>query len=691
MERDGITRFETGRPAFLIVQRGAARLEVVQLELGAPMTVGRASTNRIVIPDAKCSREHCEVFSRDGRWYLRDKDSRNGVSVNDNIVDNDWPLEYGQTISVGNCTMLFSDQSGEAAPPRPGESEPYAIIERKSGTRYDAPSGTQRATQGQHEVAELFQLAREMNVAPDLKGLGNCVLERLLKSTTAKIGAVLVGIDVGPVSGAEQLVPIAIQSLTGKTPERFSEYLSDIVISDGEALLAHDISQHSSLASRDSLNAHSIESAVCAPIRHEGKVWGLIHLYTHDSSQPLEALHLEFALAVADQMAGPLISVREREQLAAGKSKAEIQFKELQSQLGFESELVGQSQSLEKLRRSIARVAATDATVLIRGESGVGKELVARAVHFNSLRKTGPFVCVNCAALSESLLESELFGHEKGAFTGAAGQRLGKFEQADEGTLFLDEIGEMSPDIQSKFLRVLEGQAFERVGGGKPIEVDVRVVTATNRHLEEAVREGKFRQDLYFRLQVIELIVPPLREHPEDIPVLAQHFVERFARKSRPKVRGFNKEAIEVLKRHRWPGNVRELRNVVERAVILSEHELLTPEDVILTKLEVNPQHAAVPAVTEAIPVPVPQVSDSKETSIDPFVDLLGSFAQQRFSLDDVDRMYIEAALAHCLWNKSLASRLLGIERTTLDRRLKKYGLSRPGMEDEGGEDTRSD
>src|SRR5690606_6538651 len=316
---------------------------------------------------------------------------------------------------------------------------------------------------------------------------------------------------------------------------------------------------------------------------------------------------------------------------------------ELRELLELDTELIGDSEPLQRVKRSVARVARTDATVLIRGESGVGKELVARAVHFNSDRKSGPFVCVNCAALTESLLESELFGHEKGAFTGASAQKPGKFEQANGGTIFLDEIGEMSPEIQAKFLRVLEGQPFERVGGGDPISVNVRVVTATNRDLEQAVRERQLRRASFFRLQVIEITVPPLREHPEDIPAIAQHFVQRFAAQAHRRIHGFSTAAIQKLQKHDWPGNVRELRNVVERAVILSDHNMLDPEDVVLTRLNLDDDDSSrgsSPAIVET----------ATETAVDPLLDLWGSFIQSKTTLDEIDRLYIEAVLKSTEW-----------------------------------------
>jgi Nif-specific regulatory protein len=670
--------------AYLVVQRGAARLEVVRLAPNSRLTVGRAASNRIVVNDPKCSRQHCELFARSGRWVLLDLDSRNGVTVDGLRVEREWELEVGQTIGIGACTLLYTDREPVDAPVSlpAGRTTPYAIIERKSGTRYDTPGSHGILPRGRHGVGELFQLARAMNAAPDAVALADCALDGLMHGTSADIGAVLYFPPDDSGTDATRLQPAVVKAPPGAPTRQLSDYLSEMVIADREAVLAHDIAAHEALASRESLNQLSAQSAICAPVRHEGAVLGVIHLYSTDTTRPLDVAQLEFTLAVADQMSGHLASMRERERLAVGLHIAEAHYEELRQQLEVDTELIGESPPLQQVRRAIARVAPTDATVLIRGESGVGKELVARAVHLNSERKDGPFVCLNCAALTESLLESELFGHEKGAFTGAAGQKAGKFEQADGGTLFLDEIGEMNPDLQSKFLRVLEGQAFERVGGGKVIEVDVRVVTATNRDLEDAVRAGRFRSDLYFRLHVIEIVVPPLREHPDDIPQIAAHFVDRFARKSRVRVRGFSRDALDVLCRHPWPGNVRELRNVVERAVILADRDVLTAADISLSRIAdtlraAPPTNAATDeggAARDTLPEFGPPGSIEGE--------LWGKLIQAEFTLDELDRKYMEAVLEYCRWNKSHAARLLGIERTTLDRRLKKHGMKRPG-EDE--------
>src|SRR5207247_2372339 len=252
---------------------------------------------------------------------------------------------------------------------------------------------------------------------------------------------------------------------------------------------------------------------------------------------------------------------------------------QLRERLGVQSEIIGSSFAVARITQEIGRAAPSRATVLIRGESGVGKELVARAVHFSSPRRKGPFVCLNCAALSRSLLASELFGHEQGAFTGATQRKIGKFEAAHGGTLMLDEIGEMSPTIQAKFLRVLEGHPFERVGGSEAIRVEVRVIAATNRDLEKDVTEGKFRRDLYFRLHVVEIVVPALRKRVDDIAELARYFLRRFNDETGRRIRGFTPAAVEAMKQYRWPGNVRELKNVIERAVVLARTDSIDVED----------------------------------------------------------------------------------------------------------------
>jgi len=317
--------------------------------------------------------------------------------------------------------------------------------------------------------------------------------------------------------------------------------------------------------------------------------------------------------------------------------------------------LVGSSEPMRRVLEQIRKVAPTDATVLVLGESGTGKELVARAIHDAGPRRSAPFVSVSCAAIPEGLLESELFGHERGAFTGAVRRKLGRFELADGGTLFLDEVGEIPPSIQVKLLRVLQERTIERVGGEGSIEVDVRLVSATHRDLAKLVAEGRFREDLYYRLDVVPIRLPPLRDRPGDVEELARVFLARAAPRLGREVRGFTPEALELLRRHRWPGNVRELMNLVEQALVFAEGPEVRAEDL--------PEGLRRPAAA-ALPVPA---GDR------PLPDVL----------DDLERQLVVAAMEKARGVKAEAARLLGIKPSALYYKLEKYGVG--GGEPEGG------
>ncbi len=308
--------------------------------------------------------------------------------------------------------------------------------------------------------------------------------------------------------------------------------------------------------------------------------------------------------------------------------------------------IIGRSDAMLRLLETVEQVAPSEATVLISGESGTGKEMIANAIHFNSRRREAPFIKINCAALSETLLESELFGHEKGAFTGADRRREGKFVQADTGSLFLDEVSEMSPAMQVKLLRVLQEREITRVGGADVIRVDVRVIAASNKDLKKEVREGRFREDLFYRLNVVALTVPPLRERGEDIPILAQSFLQRFAQLNARSLEGFAPGALQKLLRYGWPGNVRELSNTVERAVVLARGDRLDEADIIF------------PMADSGCAAPGPSGTIQDEG--------LGP-------LEEVEKRTILEALAASGGNKSEAARRLGITRKTLRKKLEKY------------------
>jgi two-component system response regulator HydG len=314
--------------------------------------------------------------------------------------------------------------------------------------------------------------------------------------------------------------------------------------------------------------------------------------------------------------------------------------------------IIGRSPAMVKLMETVAQVAPTEATVLITGESGTGKEMIAGAIHFNSGRKDGPFVKLNCAAITETLLESELFGHEKGAFTGAYKKKEGRFRQAHGGSLFLDEISEMSLAMQVKLLRVLQEREITRVGGEEVIEVDVRIIAATNRNLLQEIEAGRFREDLYYRLNVVTLNMPPLRDRREDIPLLTQHFLKMFAKKNRKQINGFTPQSMDRLLKYDWPGNVRELMNAVERGVVLSRSDYLDEQELALILRdapfsgEISPDYATTTDMT----------------------------------LDEVEKESILKMLELTGGNKSEAARRLGVTRRTLHKKLKMYGVMSEGM-----------
>lgn len=659
--------------AYLVIREGAKWSDVFRLVPGQSVTIGRAPTNQIVIKDERCSRNHVEVFLSSGVWTLRDLESRNGTMVGSEMVKGDWPLKPGDIIRIGHTQLVFVHKlseafssSGDASTarrlmPEPVDdddsnvlavNEPTTITHRRGQTRF-LVAGKEGEEDGVSKMgraaAKLCRLAFELAKAPDLAAMADLALAGLAEGTQTDAGAVLLlPANFQGQARGETLDVIASHSSSQHRYHRVSDFLASTVLREGEAVLARNVMDDSALGTRDSQGDILATSVICAPVRSGNQVIGLIHLYSTDATVVPDPDDLEFTLAVADTVAVAVGNIRRRQELAENLTRVRTENVELREKLGIRSEIIGRSAAIRQVAEDIAKAAMSNATVLIRGESGVGKELAARAVHVNSPRCDNAFVCLNCAALSTDLLASELFGHERGAFTGATERKIGKFEAANKGTLMLDEIGEMSLGIQAKFLRVLEGHPFERVGGSKPVKVDVRVIAATNRDLERDVAEGQFRRDLFFRLRVLEIIVPALRKRQEDIPLLADYFLQKFNAETGRKIRGFTAAAKEQLLRYLWPGNIRELKNVVERAVVLCRGQEIGVEDLLLTKL------------ATAGDTDVPEMSGDKYIPV---------------SLDDMERRHIFNTLNFTAWNKSKTAGILGIERSTLDRKIRRYEL----------------
>ena len=693
--------------AFLALREGGTWSDVFQLLPGESATIGRTSANRIVLRNGLCSRHHCEIFSQEDEWGVRDLNSRNGTFVNGQKLGEAVKLTEGDIIQVGNYELTFSHSdfdefsSDFASDFQEDETKIVPVTDRESDTIDDIaqrqPTILHRRGETKYlragEIcdnldesdvrkgsAHLCQLAFDMSSANDVGTLTRITLQGLLSATNSNIGAILLlPRPSRKVDDPNQLQVVAYRSPKKVAYRPVSRQISELVLDEREGILAEDI--HQGGLDSDSLDEMRVESVICTPIRRGERIYGLIHLYSLDNRIKLTPDALDFSLAVAEQLALSLNSVARNETLRKGLKQARTENESLRQMLAIESELVGSSDIMKQLRKQIALVANADATVLVRGESGVGKELVARAIHMNSVRRDAPFVCVNCAALSETLLESELFGHEKGAFTGAIERKAGRFEQANHGTLFLDEVGEMSPEVQAKFLRVLEGHSFERVGGNKPVRSDVRVIAATNRDLEIAVKEKKFRKDLYFRLQILELLVPPLSERRQDIPELIDHFLQVIANRAGTEKKTVSDAVVTSLKSHKWLGNVRELKNTMERAAILAFKTEIQLDHLHFSSLEAGDSGIGIARRGDSgIGIGrLPGDSNILHGSVAPNAQVsLTDSGYLELSLAELEQQHIMATLEFTEWNKRQASRILGIERTTLDRKLKRYGVETP-------------
>ena len=617
--------------------------------------VGRGEDNAAQLTDPSVSRLHCSLEPRDAGLAVVDAGSRNKTLVNGEPIT-EHLLEAGDEITVGQTRLTFVPPGAVAVT----RTQAPAKVTIEIGTReLMALSGPAVDAGARRHLATLAALGERLTAAIG-RGRGEvaqAAAEASLALVSAERGFVLARDRAGVTT------PIGRAGDAGSSLA-LPDAVLDTVLGRGRALAID-------LGSRPALAVPVGTGAVLVADRARGSFSELELMAAGCLGQLVAA-----ALAAADTQ-GLLISNQ-----AA-----------LEERLG-DSELIGRSAPARALLELVHRVAPTDATVLLGGESGAGKEMVARAIHRGSRRASGPCVAVNCAALTETLIESELFGHEKGAFTGATDKKVGRFEAADKGTLFLDEIGEMPLTLQTKLLRVLEERRFERVGGTRSVSVDVRLIAASNRDLPDLARRGLFREDLYYRLSVIHAIVPPLRERADDIPLLAEHFLARMRQQIGRRVRGFRPEALAALVAHPWPGNVRELRNAIERAVVLGRSEWIEDGDLPpnLARPGASRRSAPTPPMgsmaiapvtlpsTSLPSLPMPPMS-SPSIAVPPLgeatIDLptAGAAATGARSLRDLEREGIVAALAATGGNKAQAAAILEIDRSTLYKKLKDYGI----------------
>jgi transcriptional regulator with GAF, ATPase, and Fis domain len=581
--------------------------------LGAEaFAVGRQGGSTLQVLDLAASRQHCRIEPVADGFLVRDLGSRQGTFVNGRPV-REHLLAEGDLVAVGEALLLFQVGEGEAAG---GESEPLPLAHEGLEGR---------------DFQVLLRIAAALQAPRSTAELARALLAEILTALPGDRAALLLA-DRG---GVEITGSFILDRRGSAAPFAVSGTVARRTLKEGVALLAEDVLLEETLAGAESLRGERIRSLLAAPLAHHGRILGLLYVDTREPGPAFAERHLHLLVALGGLAVGALAHVRQMEWL-------EEENRRLAESLAHD--MVGESPRMKEVYRLLGRAAAAGSTVLLRGEGGTGKELAARALHQGSPRAGLPFVAVNCATLSETLLESELFGHEKGAFTGAVARKIGKAEAADGGTLFLDEIGEIPLPLQAKLLRFLQEREIERLGGTRPIPVDVRVVAATNRDLEKAIREGTFREDLYYRLNVITLHLPPLRERREDVPLLASHFAALTSRRLGRPLAGFTPEARACLLRYDWPGNVRELANAVERALVLGDGAQIRPEDLPETVLE----STAVPEVR------------------------LGRFHE---SVQETKKQLIRAAVAEAGGNITKAATLLGLQPTYLHRLLRNLDL----------------
>jgi Nif-specific regulatory protein len=545
----------------------------------AESIIGRDPANTVSINDPLVSRRHCSIKKDGSGIAMADLGSLNGTFVNGKPA-REQKLEHGDRIRVGDSQfllLLHDDDEGTVVPLTDAfEGQLITSVTVKLGNKTSVLLQPENLSEPgppnmrlARDLAALLRISTAVNGIKDAEELQRCVIEMLFEVMPIERGAILL-VGQNPdefISGVYRYRGSEL-----KEPFRISRTIARQVLHDGVAVMANDVLNDQQFRPTESLMFSQIRSLMCVPLLVFGSKLGVIYADTTFLDARLDEHHLHLLTAIASVTAVSLEHARYVEWL-------EGENRRLQEEINIEHDMVGDSPRMHDVYQFVSKVAAAEATVLIRGESGTGKELVARAIHRNSKRANRPFVAINCAALVESLLESELFGHERGAFTGAIAQKKGKIEIADGGTLFLDEIGEMAMTLQAKLLRVLQEREFERVGGTRPMKVDIRLIAATNRNLAECVKANTFRQDLFFRLNVVSVVLPPLRERREDIPLLATYFVQKYATDANRSVAGLSREALALLTQYDWPGNVRELQNALERAVVLGSSDHIRPED----------------------------------------------------------------------------------------------------------------
>ncbi|HEY3226443.1 MAG TPA: sigma 54-interacting transcriptional regulator [Planctomycetota bacterium] len=587
------------------------------------MSIGRSRQNPIQLETEQSSRKHCTVRRAGPGWRVVDERSSNGTFVNGLKVD-EKDLSDGDLIGIGGATITYKidePSPGPAARVTPDDSTAAIPLQDRS-------------------VQILIQTIIGAAAAPSIDDFLRTAVDNLIEITDAERGLLFV------MEGGELRVRVGRDHDHATLGEvaGISRSIPRQVFDSGKAIFLLDTAHEDEPVPTRSMEMYQLRTVMCAPLQVGEKRLGVLYVDSHAKAREYSAADLALFEGIAGYLALTIENIRaqqDRERREEEKrASLERENVMLRTALTKRQHLIGECPPMQAVYETLQKVAPTEATVLILGESGTGKEAIAHVIHELSPRGEKPFVVIDCAAIPENLLESELFGYEKGAFTGAAVTKPGKMELAQGGTLFLDEIAELSPGLQVKLLRALEQKVVTRVGGNQPIKIEARFVTATNRDLEDLVKTGRFRQDLLFRLKVITVTLPPLRERGTDIPLLAEFLLAESNRVNGRSIKGIAEDAMKAIQSHPWEGNIRELKHRIEQAVILSDREILTVEDLNLAG--------------PAAPV--------------------GTLESAR---DQFEKTYIVRALAQNLGNVTQTARALGISRQHLQTLIKKYGISR--------------
>jgi transcriptional regulator with GAF, ATPase, and Fis domain len=553
-------------PRLLIISRLPEKM--LRLENGCPLILGRESFAPGTLDDPAVSRRHCSVSEVSaGIFEVADLDSGSGTFVNGTRITRKT-IQHGDRIRIGSSEFVFltgPDAESTSFSTLPGKQAMGAELKTMPLDPSGLPTDDSWIGRMARDLAAFFKIANVINSTRDVQALQHELLRLICEVIPAAKAAVVLQPDAN-----ESAAPPC-------TWNRRDLASQDMLIQ--ENLLQQAVWEHCAVVTKAPAESASGEHVLCVPLVAVEMILGVIYLSSPPSSSGFGEDHVYFLSAISRIAAVTIENLSKLDSLKAENQR-------LRAEVKADSAFVGESKPMRRISEFIGRVAKGDSTVLIRGESGTGKELVARAIHANGLRPGSPFVAINCAAIPEALLESELFGHEKGAFTGAIGSKKGKLETTEDGTLFLDEIGEMAPLLQAKLLRVLQQREFERVGGNRLLPFNARVLAATNKNLEQAIKTGEFRQDLYYRLNVVSVVLPPLREHRADIPLLVLHFANKHAARCNRPFKGIADEARALLMKYSWPGNVRELENAIEHAIVLGLTDEILPEDLPNALLE---------------------------------------------------------------------------------------------------------